>query len=365
MPTPFSRDAELERIAEGCERSVNGSGPRRAKDLLQTIPPETQIDYYGAGGVVEELEAEVARLLGKEAALFLPTGTMAQQAMLRVHADRRSKKAVAFHPACHLESHEERGYERLHGLFGVPVGSRNLPLTASSLEQVHEPLAALLIELPQRDLGGTLPYWDDLVAQVEWAHRRGAAVHLDGARLFEAVPYYSASAKKGLSDVAGLFDSVYVSFYKGLGGIAGSSVAADADLVAELSVWRTRHGGRVFALWPYAASALTVLRERLPKMAAYYRHALAIASALQDVDGVEVLPFPVQAPMMHLRLETTVEDLRARAIEIAESDSIWTFGRPFATEGPRLLRVELSVGDATLQITPAEMKKVVERLAGG
>jgi hypothetical protein len=78
-----------------------------------------------------------------------------------------------------------------------------------------------------------------------------------------------------------------------------------------------------------------------------------------------VLPFPVQAPMMHLRLGITVEELRTRAIEIAESDSIWTFGRPFATEGPRLLRVELSVGDATLQITPAEMRKVVERLAAG
>ncbi len=332
------------------------------KDLLETIPPETAIDFYGTGGVVAELEAEVAKVLGKEAALFLPTGTMAQQATLRVHADRRSRKAIAFHPACHLETHEERGYERLHGLFGVPVGDRNAPLSLAALEQVHEPLAALLVELPQRDLGGTLPTWEELEAQVTWARERGAAVHLDGARIFEAGPYYASTSRKTLTDVAGLFDTVYVSFYKGLRGIAGSCVAGESDVIAELSVWRTRHGGRVFAMWPYAASALTVLRERLPKMGRYYRHAVAIAKALQGAPGVEVMPYPVQAPMMHLRLSVTVEELRTRAIEIAESDDIWTFGRPFASEGPRLQRCELSVGDATLEVTPSEMRRVVERL---
>ncbi len=364
-PSPFSRDPDLERIADGCERFVHGAGRRKARDLLRTIPPETATDYYGTGGVVEELESEVARVLGKEAALFLPTGTMAQQATLRVHADRRSRKAVAFHPACHLESHEERGYERLHGLFGVPVGSRSAPLSAAALELVHEPLAALLLELPQRDLGGTLPTWDDLEAQVRWARERGAAVHLDGARVFEAGPYYAATAEKSLSDIGALFDTIYVSFYKGLGGIAGSCVAGDADVVSELSIWRTRHGGRIFAMWPYAASALTVLRERLPRMGRYYRHAIAIAKALRGAPGVEVMPYPVQAPLMHLRLSVTVEELRARAIEIAETDGIWTFGRPFVSEGPRLQRCELSVGDATLKISPAEMRKVVERLASG
>ncbi|MGH9029707.1 MAG: threonine aldolase family protein [Acidimicrobiales bacterium] len=364
-PSPFSRDLELERIADGCERFVHGAGRRKARDLLGTIPPETAIDYYGTGGVVEELESEVARVLGKEAALFLPTGTMAQQATLRVHADRRSRKAVAFHPACHLESHEERGYERLHGLFGVPVGSRSAPLSAADLEQVHEPLAALLIELPQRDLGGTLPMWEDLVAQVAWARERGAAVHLDGARIFEAVPYYATTCKKKLSDIAQLFDTVYVSFYKGLAGLAGSSVAGDADVISELSIWRTRHGGRVFAMWPYAASALTVLHERLPKMSRYYRHAVAIAKALQGAPGVEVLPCPVQAPMMHLRLKVTVEELRARAIEIAESDRVWTFSRPFVSEGSHLQRCELSVGDATLEISAAEMRSIIGRLVPG
>jgi threonine aldolase len=361
---PFSRDLELEEIAESCTRFLGGNGlrARRSEALLATIPAGTKVDYYGIGGVVAELEAEVAGVLGKQSALFLPTGTMAQQATLRVHADRRTSRSVVFHPSCHLETNEERGYQRLHGLFGVPAGARLEPLTSATLRQVREPVAALLVELPQRELGGTLPAWDDLVAQVSWARERGAAVHLDGARLWEATPFYERFASKSIADVAALFDTVYVSFYKGLGAIAGCCLAGDEDVTAELSVWRTRHGGRCFMLWPYAASALTALRAQLPLMPKYYRHALRVARALRDLPGVEVLPDPVQSPMMHIRLHTGVEDFRAQVIDIAKSEHIWTFARPFFSEGPRLQRVELQVGSATLELSAQEIRGLLERL---
>jgi len=355
---PFSRDEEAESAANSCTRFLAGHGPRRSQDLLGTIPNDTPVDYYGVGGVVRELEDEIASLLGKPAALFVPSGTMAQQMVLRVHADRRGKRTVAYHPACHLDSHEERGYQHLHGLFGVPVGSRYEPLSTSGLALVHEPLAALLVELPQRDLGGTLPAWDELCEQVSWAHDRGAAAHLDGARLWESLPYYNKSP----AEVAGLFDSVYVSFYKGLGGIAGACVAADADTIAEVATWRTRHGGRLFGMWPYAASALTVLRARLPRMPQYYRHATAIAKALHALPGVEVIPDQPQAPMMHLRLSVGLTELRTRALEIAAAEKVWTFARPYLSEGPTLQRIEFVVGDATLELSPHEIRSYIERL---
>ncbi len=363
-PAAFSRDTEFEALAESCTRFLSGSGPRSADVLLATIPADTKTDYYGIGGVVAELEAEVAAMLGKQAALFLPTGTMAQQATLRVHADRRASRTVVFHPACHLETNEERGYQRLHSLFGVPVGPRREPLSSASLSEVREPVAALLLELPQRELGGTLPAWGELVAQVTWARERGAAVHLDGARLWEAGPFYDKSHKKSLADISALFDTVYVSFYKGLGGIAGCCVAGDSDVIEELSVWRTRHGGRCFMLWPYAASAQTVLRSRLPLMPKYFGHAVAIAKALRDVPGVEVLPDPVQSPMMHVRFSASLEQVRARVVEIAKSEKIWTFSRPFFSEGPTLQRFEFQVGDATLEFSPREVRGLFELLAG-
>src|SRR5579862_4299089 len=262
-PPPFSRDAKLEALSRSCTRFLIGHGRRGASDLLALIPRETEIDYYGIGGAVTELEQEVASLLGKEAALFFVTGTMAQQATLRVHADRRSSRSIAFHPACHMETNEERGYQRLHGLFGVPVGPPDEPLSMASLSEIREPIAALLLELPQRALGGTLPSWSELVTHVAWARDRGAAVHMDGARLWDASPFYKTRHRRSLEDIAGLFDTVYVSFYKGLGGIGGCCVAGEADVIEELSVWRTRHGGRAFGLWPYAASALSALRTRL------------------------------------------------------------------------------------------------------
>lgn len=342
-----------------CERFLNGHGPRVARNLLATIPEETEVDYYGVGGAVTALEAKVAALLNKPAALFLPSGTMAQQIVLRVHGERRGTKSVAFHPACHLDSHEERGYQLLHGLFAIPVGPRNLPLTAASLSLVHEPVGSLLIELPQRDLGGTLPTWRELNAQVAWARERGTAAHLDGARLWESTSYY----KKSPAEIAELFDSVYVSFYKGLGGITGCCVAGDQDLLDEVSVWRTRHGGRLFGMWPYAASALSVLETRLPRMGKYYRHAVAISKALADLPSVEVLPLPVQSSMMHLRLSITPEELRERAIDMARRKKIWTFARPFVAEGGSLQRIEFTVGDGTLDFTPDEVRDLIEQLA--
>jgi threonine aldolase len=363
-PPPFSRDPKTEALAESCTRFLIGHGRRTAADLLATIPTESGIDYYGIGGAVTELETEVASLLAKESALFLPTGTMAQQATLRVHVDRRTNRSVVFHPMCHMETNEERGYQRLHGLFGIPAGPRDEPLSSATLAQIREPIAALLLELPQRGLGGTLPSWDELVAQVTWARERGAAVHLDGARLWDASPFYAKSHGKSLRDIAALFDTVYVSFYKGLGGLAGCCVAGDADVIEELSVWRTRHGGRMIQMWPYAASALTALRERLPRMPKYYRHARAIARAVRDIPGVEVMPSPVQSPMMHVRFSVTLEDLKARVIEIAKTDGIWTFSRPWVSEGPTLQRFELHVGDATLQLSASEIRGLFERLAG-
>lgn len=356
--------AVIRKAVEGCDRYVAGDGPRSADKLLALIPSDVKVDYYGQGGAVTELEEEIATRLGKPAALFLPTGVMAQQATLRVHADRRGRRNVAFHPLCHLESHEERAYQRLHGLFGVPVGSRYEPMTRADLEEVKDPLAALLIELPQRDLGGPLPRWNELEAQVNWAREQGAAVHLDGARLWEAAPFYARAHRKSVVDICSLFDTIYVSFYKGLGAIAGCCVAGEKDVIDELSLWRTRHGGRTFMLWPYAAAALTAVRERADLMDRYYRRARQIGSALADIPGIDVIPEVVQSPLMHLRIHSTLADIQTRAVAIARSQRVLMPLRPFDSEGPRMQRFEYQVGSATMKFTVPEVTKLFSQLAG-
>jgi threonine aldolase len=352
-------DAELNALRDRCTRFLVGHGPMRAADMLATIPRDSAVDRYGEGGVVEELESEIARLLGKQAALFLPSGTMAQQAVLRVHADRSGRRTVVFHPLCHLERHEGQAYRRLQHLVGRTAGDPSRLLTAEDLAAIAEPVAALLLELPQRDIGGQQPPWDDLLAQCAWARQAGAAVHLDGARLWESAAGYGRSP----AEVAALFDTVYVSFYKGIGALAGCCVAGPPEIMAEVREWRERMGGMLVALWPNAASALTCLADRLPRMGEYLRHATAIAAALREVPVVTVIPDPPQTPMMHLLLGTTAERFTAAARALATEQGIWAWPQAMATADPAVQRVELSVGDATCVLGPEEVAAAVAALA--
>jgi threonine aldolase len=351
---PASDDDVLRR---SCSRFLHWHGLMTPADQLAAIPNDTEPDRYGEGGVVEELEAEVAGLLGKPAAVFLPSGTMGQQIVLRIHADRLGRRTILFHPACHIDVHEGRGYERLHGLVGRPIGDEHRLLSLTDLRDVAEPPAALVLELPQRDIGGQLPDWDALRAQVEWTHERGAVAHLDGARLWECGPAYG----RPVDEVAALFDTVYVSFYKKVGGLSGCCVAGPEDIAADVREWRRRHGGTLFALWPYAASDLAALRTRLPRMTAYHEHAVAIGAALRDVEGVQVLPDPPQTSMMHLLLDIDAAQLKESALRLAREEKIWTWTGSWPSP-PGRSEVELDVGDATLEFTPDEVADVLKNL---
>ena len=147
----------------------NHSGPRRSphevlRRLATQITPDTKPE-----DPVRELEERVASLLGKPKALFFPSGTMAQQTALRVHAERTNRHAFAGHPQTHLHVWENQGYSAVHGLRFHPTGDRNALLTLDDLTKIKEPLAAVVIELPQRDIGGKLPPFEDLAKQTAWA----------------------------------------------------------------------------------------------------------------------------------------------------------------------------------------------------
>jgi threonine aldolase len=349
-------DARIKAAVSGAERWLNGwHGQPQMRDRLTELAEATAAgerpDSYGEGERIERLEGRIAAILGKPAAVFMPSGTMAQQIALRIWCERRGCSTVAFHPTCHLEIHEQMGYNVLHGLRARLVGDPNGVITLAELEQIHEPVAALLLELPQREIGGQLPAWDDLVAQTSWARERGIALHMDGARLWQVGPFY----ERDHAEIAALFDSVYVSFYKDLGALAGAALAGDADLIAEARVWQRRHGGNLVTSHPFVVSAELSLDGRLERIPGLVEHARALASALAAVDGVEIVPDPPQTPMFHVLLRGDRDRLADAALTIAEQRKVFLFGELRSTTSPSTQRHEVTVGDATLTLEPDEV----------
>jgi threonine aldolase len=361
---PVTDERDVRAVWAAAERVVGGDHPSDRDPrstllaLAERAPSLGDADRYGTGALAERLEARVAALLGKEAAVWMPSGTMAQQVALRIHAGRKRVSTVAFHPHCHLDVHEERGYEHLHGLRAKLLGERHRLIEPADVEAVHEPLAAVLLELPQRDLGGRLPRWDELVATCHNARERGAALHLDGARLWQCGPFY----ERGLDEIAALFDTVYVSFYKDLRAPAGCALAGAADVVAEARVWQVRHGGRLFSAYPFLLAAERGLDETLPRMPAYVEHARAVAAALGALDGVSVVPDPPHGAMLHLYVRGPLDRLKDAALDLAEETGVWLAAGFRATDDPGVQVTELSFGEASLAVPPDESAALYERL---
>lgn len=343
-PDLASRRAEARR---GCTRWLLGHGDTTPRERMAEIAPATtepEFDRYGTGGEVAALERDVAELLGKPAAVMMPSGIMAQQAALRSWADRSSSQSVAVHGLSHFVVHELDALPEIHHLRVQTLTSEPRPATVADLDGLAEPLAAVSIELPLRDAGYLLPAWDELVAFSNRARERGVPLHLDGARLWESQPFYG----RPLAEIAGLADSVYVSFYKGLGGLAGAVLAGDEDLVEQARRWQRRHGGTLFSLLPYAVSARQGLATRLGRMPAYVDRARELADGLAGIPGVRVLPEPPQTNAFRLFVDAAPERLDLAAIEHMERTHTALTGGWRAADVPGWSMTEVTAGDATL-----------------
>ena len=322
--------------------------------MLDRVTPETTV-----AEPVEQLERRVAEILGKLSALFFPTGTMVQQVALRIHAERTGRRAFTAHPTNHLELWEQHGYSAVHGLRFVPAGDPHRLLTLEQLaDDAGEPLAALLLELPQREIGGLLPSWDDLVAQVAWARERRAAAHLDGARLWEAQPFYD----RPHAEIAALFDTVYVSVYKGLEGVRGGLLAGEQDVVAEAAVWRQRLGGAIPDAWPLAVAALVGLDELPARMPAFRDHAVAIASAINADGTATVHPDPPLTPLFHVHLPVPPQDADRANQELIAERGVQVISRAQSQPLPGHCKFELTVSENAMDFTPDEVAALIREL---
>ncbi|MCX4676314.1 beta-eliminating lyase-related protein [Streptomyces sp. NBC_01433] len=322
-------------------------------------------DVYG-DGVVAEVERRVAALLGMEDAAFFPTGTMAQQVALRCWAGRTGNATVALHPLSHPEMHERGALAVVSGLRTVhPTSAPRLP-TADEIRDFPEPFGTLMLELPLRDAGFVLPTWEELEAVVAAARERDAVVHLDGARLWECGPHFG----RELSEIAGLADSVYVSFYKSLNGLSGAVLAGPETLVEEARTWRHRYGGQVFQQYPAALSALLGLERELPRLPEYVAQAKVVAGALAEgfaafgVPWFRVRPEPPHTHQFVVWLPYGAEALNEASVRQAEETGVtlfrkWFEGAAGAGLPPGVSFTEVTVGAEGLEWTAGDVREAV------
>ncbi|WP_308307634.1 beta-eliminating lyase-related protein [Streptomyces sp. ISL-10] len=333
-----------------------------ASGAADVYDPDEPVDLYG-DGIVAELERRTAALLGLPAAVYFPTGTMAQQVALRCWAGRTGNATVALHPQAHPEVHERSALSVVSGLRTIhPTNRPRLP-TPDEVAECDEPFGALMLELPLRDAGFVLPAWEELVDVVEAARARDAVVHFDGARLWECAPHFG----RPLDEIAALADSVYVSFYKSLGGLAGAVLAGPESLADEARAWRHRYGGRLFQQYPAVLSALIGLERELPRLPSYVAHAKVVAAALTDALRTAGVPWSrVNPPVPHTHqfqvwLPYEADALNEAGLAQSEETGVTLFRRWFSEGCPPGVSVtEVTVASDGLTWTAADVQEAVE-----
>lgn len=246
-------------------------------------------DEYSRGGVVEELETRMAALLGKECAVFVPSGTLANHLALRLLA--RNGRRVLVQAESHLYNDEGDCAQQLSGLILVPLAAGRAGFTPDEAQvaidgpteaRVAVPVGAISIETPVRRVNGETFGFDAMCRIAEYARERGIALHLDGARLLIEAAYTGIAP----ASYAAPFDTVYVSLYKYLNAAAGAVLAGPRALLDGLYHQRRMFGGGLPHVWPYAAVSLHYLDGFAERFAAAVQGFDDLLAALREHRGV-------------------------------------------------------------------------------
>lgn len=314
------------------------------RDYMETRGYEQE--FFISGAAVESLQRKIARLFDRPAALWCPTGTMAQGIAARLYADERQHRRLLLHPTSHLLLHEEQAYRHVHGLESELIGQWHAPLTADLL---HGDAACAVVELPQRHSGGLLPDWQTLSAIRQRAADLGLPLHMDGARIWSCRPYYD---NRSYAAIAEGFQSIYVSLYKDIGAMGGAVLIGGSDFIHRARLWRTRLGGLLAAPWPMICDALRVLDQRLQQMPRFVARAQELAASVDGVESIGIRPAIPQVNMFHLQLPVTPDNAAAASQAAADITGLTLGSRFWPGPDDNSCALEIVVGEKALQVSP-------------
>ncbi|MFZ6778168.1 threonine aldolase family protein [Undibacterium sp. Ji83W] len=357
-------DAEISALRQNCHTTLPGHRAITPAETFARMATwseahQVQHDIYGDGELLQSFENKIAALLGMEAGLFCITGTLTQVTALRLACEERGSPLVALHASSHILVHERSNYQLLDHFKALQIGNPHRPWTMKDLQAQPEKIAAALYELPMREIGGQLPEWEELNAIKAYCRQHDIHLHMDGARLWEATAGYG----RRLAEVASGFDTAYVSFYKGIGGLGGAMLLGNAEFIAKARVWMHRQGGSVFRRSPYVVAAAMQFDERLAAMPACFARAQWLFEELRAYPEFKTNPATPQCNMLHLYLPTDRDAAIAIRNRIAQEHGIWLFNNAAHTALPEQCMVEWYVGDNLLNMADEKLRQALSLLA--
>ncbi|PRC95111.1 threonine aldolase family protein [Solimicrobium silvestre] len=349
-------EAELNQLRKQCHTLLGGHrqhDPAAEFAAMSAYCATHQIEHdtYGEGEFVQTFEQKIATLLGFEAGVFCITGTMTQTLALRLACAERGSSLVALHPTAHILKHENSNYQLLDHFKVQQCGDPYRTWNCADLQAVKDKIGCVLYELPMREIGGQLPSWDELDAIKNYCREQNIHLHMDGARLWEAQAGYG----RPFTEITHGFDTIYVSFYKGIGGLGGAMLLGTKEFVAKAKVWMHRQGGSVFRRTPYVVAAAMQFEQRLADLPACFSRTRELVELIKNFPKLKINPATPQCNMFHLYLPVS----RERAIEIrnqiAQQHGIWLFNRAATTALADQSYVEWTVGDQMLALTDTQV----------
>jgi len=300
-----------------------------AKMREAMMTAEVGDDVYGEDPTVNRLQERIAELLGKEAALFVPSGVMANQLAIKVHTQPGDE--VIVESESHIYNYETAGSAFISHVQLSTVKGTHGVLKAEQIEHAirvpvyYNPKTTLAcLENTHNKAGGTIYPFQEIKSIYEFTRSRNLALHLDGARLWNA----SVATKIAPKEYARYFDTVSVCFSKGLGAPVGSALVGTRKKIEQARTYRKILGGGMRQAGILAAGALYALEHNIDRLEEDHRKAKVFAEQLSGIDGIQIDPASVQTNIVIMRISDRnkntsdiVGKLKEKNILISEMDS--------------------------------------------
>ncbi len=263
-------------------------------------------DVYSEDPTINRLEETLAEYLGKEAALFVPSGTMANQIAVRLHA--RPGEELICEETSHVVLWEGGGPAALSGVTVRPLRGQTGQLGLDQLkslhrpDDIHSPRSALCwLENTHNRGGGTIQSLESIAEICTWAKANKMARHLDGARLWNAIAATGIAGKSWASH----FDTVNVCFSKGLGAPIGSALAGTQDQIKLARRYRKLFGGAMRQAGFLAAACLYAMDHHIDRLKDDHANAKLLADAIRSKPGLKLVPEKVETNLVWFEVDKT------------------------------------------------------------